>query len=396
MNIFIFKSGEQQGPYTVAEARRRCVEGKLSETDPAWYEGLSDWIPLNQVPGFSIFTGQAPIITPPAAPKLFDQKLDRHSGGVAFLPRRKTSPPIAESAVLFAAWAAVLFLLIYGAALFFGGGIAATQASWNHPNPSLSQSWQSAMAVARNFDARNGAAILFWSVMASGLMAVALATWASSTHSVAHAFGLFKRFAPVGVSLVPTLIAFSLLIWIPSHWILAWYFFSTHPFPTAASNPQVAAQGWAESFSRYVAEYQFTTYAVIVLGAAICTAALSLATFLKGFEAEAAVFFKRLATTYVLFVVFFTLSGLVIFLLGLAFGIHLTASDIMSATQSSTANANLTAGVTLNFLAGLLGAVVLSLLASLFFAFQIAFSEALPWCRKSPGPTGTRRLRTAL
>jgi type II secretory pathway pseudopilin PulG len=65
MNIFIAENEQQKGPFTEDQLRKMLAEGKLSPTDLAWHEGLSGWLPLNQI--LDISTTQ-PGITPPPVP----------------------------------------------------------------------------------------------------------------------------------------------------------------------------------------------------------------------------------------------------------------------------------------------------------------------------------------
>jgi hypothetical protein len=67
MNIHITKNGQQLGPYTLAEARQLVASGTLQAADWAWYEGIADWIPLQQVPGFAApaVPGSLPASVPP-------------------------------------------------------------------------------------------------------------------------------------------------------------------------------------------------------------------------------------------------------------------------------------------------------------------------------------------
>jgi len=60
MGIYVTKNGQQLGPYTMAEAQNLLRSGTLAATDLAWREGLPNWIPLYQVPGF--------VLVPPAPP----------------------------------------------------------------------------------------------------------------------------------------------------------------------------------------------------------------------------------------------------------------------------------------------------------------------------------------
>jgi hypothetical protein len=67
MTLYITKNGQQLGPYTLSQARELVANGTLLATDWAWYEGITNWIPLQQVPGF--VPGSIPESTPafPAA-----------------------------------------------------------------------------------------------------------------------------------------------------------------------------------------------------------------------------------------------------------------------------------------------------------------------------------------
>jgi hypothetical protein len=66
MQIYITKNGERLGPYTLQEAQNLVGAGSISATDFAWYEGLADWIPLTQVPGFTMPAG-VPLAPPQPA-----------------------------------------------------------------------------------------------------------------------------------------------------------------------------------------------------------------------------------------------------------------------------------------------------------------------------------------
>jgi len=49
MQILVARDGEQFGPYTSEEVRDYLAEGALFRTDLAWYEGLEEWVLLDQV-----------------------------------------------------------------------------------------------------------------------------------------------------------------------------------------------------------------------------------------------------------------------------------------------------------------------------------------------------------
>jgi GYF domain 2 len=52
MTLYIAKNGQKLGPYSVADAQNLVAAGTVNANDWTWYEGLPNWIPLKQVPGF--------------------------------------------------------------------------------------------------------------------------------------------------------------------------------------------------------------------------------------------------------------------------------------------------------------------------------------------------------
>src|SRR5271168_2728634 len=61
MAIYITRNGERYGPYSLAEAQEHVRSGRLAMSDMAWQEGLPNWIPLNQIPGFTFVRPAAPV-----------------------------------------------------------------------------------------------------------------------------------------------------------------------------------------------------------------------------------------------------------------------------------------------------------------------------------------------
>jgi hypothetical protein len=74
MTLYITRNGQRLGPYTIADAQQMVAAGTLQPSDWAWYEGLTDWIPLQQVPGFVAGAAAvaAPAYSAPAAAALFE------------------------------------------------------------------------------------------------------------------------------------------------------------------------------------------------------------------------------------------------------------------------------------------------------------------------------------
>jgi hypothetical protein len=60
--FYVNKNDQQLGPFTLTQVQRMVATGGLKPDDLAWYEGLVEWIPVDQVPGFA-----DPKVRPPAA-----------------------------------------------------------------------------------------------------------------------------------------------------------------------------------------------------------------------------------------------------------------------------------------------------------------------------------------
>jgi membrane protein YdbS with pleckstrin-like domain len=61
MSLLINKDGKQLGPFSLDDARAQVLAGKLSPLDWAWPDGGNDWIPLKDVPGFTLAEKPAPL-----------------------------------------------------------------------------------------------------------------------------------------------------------------------------------------------------------------------------------------------------------------------------------------------------------------------------------------------
>lgn len=71
MNWFYAKNGSQQGPLSTDEIKSRIAMGEIGPNDLAWCEGMSDWLPVGQIPQLKAETA-APtpleaVSTPPVA-----------------------------------------------------------------------------------------------------------------------------------------------------------------------------------------------------------------------------------------------------------------------------------------------------------------------------------------
>jgi len=65
MQIFLLRGGQQQGLYSPVELDGLLQSEAITGEDLCWYEGIENWIPVSQLPGF---TPAAPAAMPPPPP----------------------------------------------------------------------------------------------------------------------------------------------------------------------------------------------------------------------------------------------------------------------------------------------------------------------------------------
>ncbi len=70
MQIYVGKSGQQLGPFSLEEINRKLADGTFAGTDLAWYEGAVGWAPLSTVAGVVIPPAAAATPAPTPAPIL--------------------------------------------------------------------------------------------------------------------------------------------------------------------------------------------------------------------------------------------------------------------------------------------------------------------------------------
>jgi hypothetical protein len=69
MQIYVAKNGQQYGPYSEQDVAGYLTSGQFSQSDLAWREGCSDWVPLAQLvsrPGGNMPPGMPPASGNPA------------------------------------------------------------------------------------------------------------------------------------------------------------------------------------------------------------------------------------------------------------------------------------------------------------------------------------------
>ncbi|MBT3637231.1 MAG: DUF4339 domain-containing protein, partial [Opitutae bacterium] len=54
MEIYLHQNGERSGPYTLENLQAWLEAGQLTVADAAWFEGCSDWVTVQDVPGIML------------------------------------------------------------------------------------------------------------------------------------------------------------------------------------------------------------------------------------------------------------------------------------------------------------------------------------------------------
>jgi len=104
MDLYITRNGQQLGPYSLDEANKKLRGGVIESSDLAWHVGLSEWVPLSEVPGI-MATPPPPPLRPPSVP----------NGGPAASPRKSdghgnfTAKTFASAVIVM-----IIYLLIHG------------------------------------------------------------------------------------------------------------------------------------------------------------------------------------------------------------------------------------------------------------------------------------------
>jgi hypothetical protein len=52
MTLYLSQNGERMGPFTLDQVHELARTGQVRDTDLAWYDGQTTWVPLRDVPGF--------------------------------------------------------------------------------------------------------------------------------------------------------------------------------------------------------------------------------------------------------------------------------------------------------------------------------------------------------
>ena len=90
MEIYLHQDGERAGPFTLENVQGRLEGGQLTVSDAAWFEGCSDWVTVQDVPGIMLPGGahlvevarEDPAYCPASSDRLEGWRLDRAVGRV--------------------------------------------------------------------------------------------------------------------------------------------------------------------------------------------------------------------------------------------------------------------------------------------------------------------------
>ena len=68
MQIYISRDGEQNGPYGIEDINACLENGTLLPTDLACQDGMTEWVPISQIPGVTMHGDPVPAPAPPSEP----------------------------------------------------------------------------------------------------------------------------------------------------------------------------------------------------------------------------------------------------------------------------------------------------------------------------------------
>src|SRR5215468_4844797 len=99
MQIYLSKpAGQREGPFTVQQINQDLAAKKYKDTDYwAWYDGLSEWVPLHAVPGVCAPGRPAPAPQRPPDPK----KAPAHDPQPAPSTAKRSEPAVGADEVIF-------------------------------------------------------------------------------------------------------------------------------------------------------------------------------------------------------------------------------------------------------------------------------------------------------
>ena len=81
MQVHIDRGGQRFGPYSVEQINSHLADGTILPTDLGWTDGMTDWVPVTDVPGVAAATPP-----PPPPPAVEEAIAGLPSAGVAAVP----------------------------------------------------------------------------------------------------------------------------------------------------------------------------------------------------------------------------------------------------------------------------------------------------------------------
>ena len=59
MQIYVSRDGNNFGPYSLEDVREMIHSGQLRPGEPAWHDGMKEWLPLASIPGVMLIKRQS-------------------------------------------------------------------------------------------------------------------------------------------------------------------------------------------------------------------------------------------------------------------------------------------------------------------------------------------------
>ncbi|HEY0256643.1 MAG TPA: DUF4339 domain-containing protein [Candidatus Methylacidiphilales bacterium] len=168
MTVYITKNDQRLGPYSVEDLIRLKASGQLQARDWAWYEGLTEWIPLEQVPGVGSASQNALPQIPVSSPAIPVPQ----TGDSSLLIVR-----IATAVIIFGVLFVILFAVIFLAVCMVGGGIMGAQAAMAQHAQGYDQGAQIGREAGQKFGETYGGLIAVLTALISLILSSMASLW---------------------------------------------------------------------------------------------------------------------------------------------------------------------------------------------------------------------------
>jgi hypothetical protein len=176
MNWFYAKNGSQQGPLSTDEIKSRIAMGEIGSDDLAWSEGMSDWMPIQQIPQLKIEAPASKEAPPPVmgAPSQFPSPTPYQTPASPASPAQMIPGQAPSQGMAIASMVCGIVGLILCCTGYFSAAIAITAVALGHV--AISRNKQNPVANGGKGMARAGLILGYLGLLFSILM-IGLDIW---------------------------------------------------------------------------------------------------------------------------------------------------------------------------------------------------------------------------